>query len=328
MYYETYRKKTTRSRRGGRRSFGGWLAQGLLKLAVLVLVLAIAGAALLYALPPALFMVEPPGNDLALTDGLPGRCINVLLLGADLLRDSVQRSDSITIASIGYGRVCLTSVLRDTTVDIPGHGSRKVNAAFAYGGPELMMKTLNLNFGLNIMHYAQVDFVSIVELIDAIGGVTLDITDAERARLNSTLRGMGKIFRPLGYTAHEVTQYGENVHLDGLQALAYARIRKIDSDFRRAGRQRKLLNAMLKQLRSQLWNPAVWVRVGKVALSAVKTNMSVLQLVSLGEKALLAGTTEQLRLRVDGSFTDDGSRLSVHDRNANRDAFYRFVYEG
>ncbi|MBR7187995.1 MAG: LCP family protein [Clostridia bacterium] len=328
MYYESYQKKPRRRRpRAKRRTFGEWLAQGLLKLLALLLIAALLCAGLLYALPPGTFLVEPEGGELALTDGLPASCINVLLLGTDVLRSSMQRSDAVLIASVGYGKLKLTSVLRDTVVDIPGHGQGKLNAAFAYGGAELAMRTLNQTFGLNIMHYAQVDFVALVKLVDAIGGVEIDLTDAERDRLNLTLRGSGKIFAPLGYTAHEVTASGENIHLDGLQALSYARIRKIDSDFVRTSRQRKLLNAMLKKIRSSLWNPALWVRLGRAVLESVHTNMSPLQILSLGEKALLAGGAEQLRLPVDGSYTDNGSKITIDNRTANRDAFYRFVYE-
>ena len=328
MYYESYRKKPPRRQntRGRRRSFGEWLAGGLLKLVALVLVIALLLAAMLYALPPSLFMVEPEDADLALTDGLPMDCINVLLLGTDMLRDSMQRSDAIIIASLGYGKVKLTSVLRDTLVDIPGHGLGKLNAAFAYGGAELAMRTLNQNFGLNILHYAQVDFVTLVELVDAIGGVEISISESDRDRINATVLKAAGVFAPRGYVAQELTAYGENVHLDGLQALAYARIRKLDSDFMRASRQRVLLDAMLARLRSNLWNPVMWVRLGKVVLKNVNTNMSAMQILSLGEKALLTGRAEQLRLPVDGSYTDDGSKLTVNDRTANRDAFIRFVY--
>ena len=329
MYYEPYRgnkKKKKKAARKKRLPFGQWLLQGLLKLFAAVLVIAILGAALLYALPPAAFMVERDDADLSLNDGMPGSCIHILLLGTDMLSHNTQRSDSIIIASVGYGKLRLTSILRDTVVDIPGHGKGKLNAAFAYGGPELMMKTLNQNFGLNIMYYAHVDFVALVQVVDAIGGVEIDLTEAERERLNATQLDVKKIFAPLGYTPKEVTQTGESVHLDGLQALAYARIRKIDSDFVRAGRQRKLLNAMLKKLRGNLWNPFLLGRLIKTGFSAVDTNMSPVLVLSLGEKALMAGQAEQLRLPVDGTYTDDGSKLTVNDYTANRDAFYRFVY--
>lgn len=189
------------------------------------------------------------------------------------------------------------------------------------------MRTINQNFGLNLMHYAQVDYVALVRVIDALGGVDIDLTEAERQRLNTAMLKLKSVFAPLGYVAEEVTTYGSNVHLNGLQALSYARIRKIDSDFVRTSRQRNLLNAIVKKIKSSLWNPALLIRLMRTVMANVHTNMSALQILSLGEKALLAGDGAQLRLPVDGSYTDDGSKLTVNDFNANRSAFTRFVYE-
>ncbi|MBR1560997.1 MAG: LCP family protein [Clostridia bacterium] len=328
MYYESYQKKRKQPpRKRKRRSFGEWLGQGLLKLVALALTVALLSAALIYALPPALFAVEPDDMNLALTDGLPATRLNVLLLGVDDLRDGAQRSDAIMIASVGYGAFKLTSVMRDTLVDIPGHDRNRLNAAYAYGGLELVMRTINQNFGLNLMHYAQVDYVALVRVIDALGGVDIDLTEAERQRLNTAMLKLKSVFAPLGYVAEEVTTYGSNVHLNGLQALSYARIRKIDSDFVRTSRQRNLLNAIVKKIKSSLWNPALLIRLMRTVMANVHTNMSALQILSLGEKALLAGDGAQLRLPVDGSYTDDGSKLTVNDFNANRSAFTRFVYE-
>ncbi len=327
MYYDDYKKRQKKQKRGRkRRSFGEWLGQGILKLVALVLAVLLISVGLIYALPPSLFMVEPEGVNLALMDGLPTGCLNVLLLGTDDLRDGAQRSDAMIIASIGYGKFRLTSLMRDTVVDIPGHGQNKLNAAFAFGGPELAMRTVNQNFGLNIMHYAQVDYVALVRVIDALGGVELNITDAEQARLNVAMLKVRSVFQPLGYTAHELTQYGEDIHLDGLQALSYARLRKIDSDFMRTSRQRTLLNAIAKKLRDNLWNPVLLYRLVRVVMDNVHTNMSALQILSLGEKALLAGECEQLRLPVDGSYEDDGSKLTIVNMNANRGAFMEFAY--
>jgi len=327
MYYEEYRRRPKRRRRRrDRRPAGGCLTALLLRLLALIVVLAALAAGLLYALPPSLFSVEPDDSRLSLTDGLPANRVNILLLGTDLLRQSSQRSDSILIASVGYDSLKLTSVLRDTLVEIPGHGRGKLNAAYAYGGPELVMRALNENFRLNIMHYIAADFVSLVRIVDAIGGVDIDITDAERTQINANVLSVRKAFRPLGYTAAELVQSGDATHLTGLQALGYARIRKIDSDFKRTYRQRTLLNAMLGKIRSNLWNPVMLYRLGKAILQSTRTNMSPVQLISLGEKALVAGRAQQLRLPVDGSFTDNGSSLKITDWQANIGEFQSFVY--
>ena len=326
MYYEPYRRKKPAPRKR-RRSFGAWLMGGLAKLILLLLAALIIGAGVLYALPPALFAVEPEGGaELSPTDGLPASRCNVLLLGVDVLNDSLQRSDTMIIASVGYNALKLTSVLRDTKLEIPGHGSNRLNAAYAYGGPALVMKTLNQSFGLNLMHYAVVDFVSLVKLVDAIGGVDIDITEAEMSQINKNVWDARRIFQPLGYTAEKLTRYGEGTHLTGMQALGYARIRKIDSDFTRAKRQRALLDAMVARVRRNAWNPTLWVDLLRTLPQVIQTNMPPVQLLSLAEKAVLAGDAAQLRLPVEGSYEDNGSTLRVTDFAANNRAFMEFAY--
>ncbi|MBQ8110632.1 MAG: LCP family protein [Clostridia bacterium] len=329
MYYEEpYRKRTKNPRTGRRRrSFGGWLIGLCLRLIALLLALFVLGAGLLYALPVSLFMVEPEGVELSLADNLPDSRANILLLGLDALRESRQRSDTMVVASVGYGVLKLTSALRDTLVDIPGYGTGKLNAAYARGGAELVMRTLNETYSLNIMHYLAVDFTALVSVVDAIGGVEVPVTEAEADLINRTMDGDRARFEPLGYSAPALSQSGENIHLNGVQALYFARIRKLDDDFQRTRRQRALLSAMLKKIRGSLWNPAMLVRLGKALAGSVDTNMSVVQLLSLGEKALLAGAPETQRLPVDGSYTDDGSSLRIDDRQKNADAFRAFVYD-
>ena len=334
MYYEEpYRnnrrnadpRRSRRSRRR-KRSFGGALARLLGRLLALLVVLALAAAAILYALPVSLFAVEPEGVELSLTADLPDDRANILLLGLDALRESRQRSDTVIIASVGYGSLTLTSVMRDTLVDIPGHGPGKLNAAYANGGPELVMRALNEALELNILHYVAVDFAALVSVVDALGGVEVAVTEQEAALINQTMDADRHKFEPLGYSAPPLAYGGERVHLNGVQALYFARIRKQDSDFQRTRRQRALLAAMREKLRASLWNPVVLIRLGKALTGAIDTNMSVVQLLSLGEKALLADAPEAYRLPVDDSFTDDGSSLRIDDRQMNIDACRMNVY--
>ena len=331
MYYEEpYRKKHTRTprqRERRRRGFGAWLAGALLRLVAFALILCLLAVALLYALPVSLFAVEPEGVELSLNDTLPASRANILLLGLDISHERSQRSDAIMVASVGYGKLKLTSFQRDIIVDIPGHGSGKLNAAYSHGGPQLVMRTLNENFGLNITHYAAVDFQTLVDLVDAIGGVNLSITEGEQQVINRTLSRRRSALESRGYPTDALAQCGESVHLNGVQALAYASIRKLDSDFVRTSRQRALLGAMIAQIRANLYNPLMLVRLGRVLIRSVDTNMSIVQLLSLGEKALAAGTPEKTRLPVDGSYTDDGSSLRLDDRQQNIDAFRAFVYD-
>ena len=327
-YEEPYRKKRRRRRSHRReRSFAAWLVEGLVRLVALALILALLAAGALYALPVSLFAVEPDGASLSLTDGLPDSKLNVLLLGLDALRESRQRSDTVLVASVGYGPAKLTSVMRDTLVEIPDYGSGKLNAAYAHGGPELVMRTLNENFGMNLMYYVAVDFTALVSVVDAIGGVDVDVTEAEAELINQTMDKDRPKFEPLGYTCPPLSRSGENTHLNGIQALYFARIRKLDSDFGRTRRQRALLAAMLAKIRASLWNPALLIRLGRALIDTCDTNLSAVQLLSLGEKVLLGGAPDQLRLPADDSFTDDGSALRVDDWQKNIDAFRMFVYD-
>ena len=166
------------------------------------------------------------------------------------------------VLSVGYQSLKLASILRDTVVDIDGHGRGKINGAYAYGGAELAMRTVNQTFGLNITKYVVVDYLTIARLVDAVGGVDIVISQAEMGQINANnanYAGSTVIAEDLGYMPAPVRTYSEDgetpVHLDGLQALGYARIRKLDSDFMRTSRQRRVVQAALTALRSQLYKP-------------------------------------------------------------------------
>lgn len=326
MYYETYKKKHKKQRKS-KRSGGclGFLLKKLFKLLLLVLILALLSAALLYALPVAMMNVEPADAELSLTSNLPNSRLNVLLLGLDVLDDSSQRSDTMMIATIDYTSVKLTSIMRDTLVEIDGHGTQKINSAYSYGGPELAMRCVNETFGLNITNYVAVDFTTLVKLVDAVGGVDMEITAAELEQMNKNVGMSAWMFKPQGYDAVPMTQAGK-VHLNGLFALGYARIRKIDSDYMRTYRQRKVISAILDSSKRQLWNPLLYARLYGVLKESVQTNLSVVELISLAEKALLAGEIETMRVPEDAYCTDNGSSIRITKPQESKASLKRFLY--
>lgn len=329
-YEEPYKRKSTQKRRPRRRrqTFGAWLVGVLLRLVALALAIGLLGAGILYFLPVSLLAVEPEGVTLSPTDGLPQDTANVLILGLDATHENTRRSDSIIIASVGRGKLYLTSVLRDTLLEIPDRGPGKLNAAYAYGGPWLVARTLNERLRLNIVHYVAVDYVALVRIVDALDGVDIEISQAEMEKINADINARRDRWQALGYDAPDLVDWGANTHLNGLQALTYARIRKLDSDFVRAGRQRALLSALLTRLKGSLWNPLRVTRLAKAVLQAVDTDMTPIQLLSLGTKAIASGVTGTLRLPVDGSYTDDGSSLKITDLQPNIAAFQLAVYDG
>lgn len=332
MYFEEGRKPKRRRRRGCL----GRLIGFFFRLFVFILLLAGIAAGILYALPVSVFMIEPEA-DLSPAGDLPTNRINVLLLGVDKLSDGTQRADAIIVATVGYDAFKLSSIMRDTMVEIPGHGRQKVNAAYAHGGAELTMRTLNENFGLNLTKYAVVDFTALAGLVNAIGGVDIAITEAEQTEINKNIYNARKVFKNAGYTAQDTSEVNLDfstadqngyvtTHLDGIQALGYARIRHIDSDITRTSRQRTLLNAALKQFRKQWYNPLLLYRLGDAVLSQMDTNMNAVEVLSIGLKAVVFPEADQLRLPVGGSYNDNGSALTDVNYDKNHDAFVEFAY--
>ena len=333
MYYDTYRGKRggkRRRERGG--GCTGWLLGTLLKLIALVLVAVVLAAGVLFAIPPSFMNIEPGNAELSLTDGLPSDRVNVLLLGVDFLEDGQQRSDAMMIASVGYNSVRLVSVLRDTLVEIPGYGEHKLNSAYSYGGAEMAMRVVNETFKLNITNYIAVDFSTMVDLVDAIGGVDVEIEDKELEHLNKYAYDTFKKINAVNpekyghYINSQPYTQGGTLHLNGLFATGYSRIRMIDSDYTRTLRQRRVLSAILEQVKSSVINPLMYARLYQVYRDSVQTNLSLAELISIGEKALVAGKIETERMPKNEYIYDDQSALHITDPQGNIIAMHNFLY--
>ena len=199
---------------------------------------------------------------------------NVALFGVDT-RDENSfsgRSDTIIIVSVDRANntVKLSSILRDSYVAIEGHKNQKITHAYMYGGAELAIKTLNQNFGMNITDYVTVNFAKVAEAIDVLGGVDLEITERERVEVNN-----------IGDDDDPDFPYIEEagmVHLNGKQAVVYARIRHIDSDVARSERQRKVLDALLVKARQI--SPTRYAEVLRTMLSLCETSLSFSEIMS------------------------------------------------
>ena len=169
------------------------------------------------------------------------------------------RADSILLMHVGFGSVRKLSVLRDTPVEIPGHGAQKINAAYAFGGAPLMIKTVEayLGNGLEINHIIEVSFEDFPDFIDALGGIDVELENCIRSNSFG-----GKRVR---------LSKGEH-HLDGEEALAFARVRKnecslAEDDRARAARQQQVMKA----IRSQILSPSTFFRLPLVSWEAPQT---------------------------------------------------------
>ncbi len=214
---------------------------------------------------------------------------NILLLGVDGSAGSSSRSDSMILVSVDFvhSKIKLTSFLRDSWVEIPSKGKKaKLNAACSYGGPQLVVDTIEYNFGVDIDHYVMVDFNMFTEIIDNLGGVDVEVTSKEAKFINNTTR-------------HTV-ESGESVHLNGAEALVYCRIRKLDSDYMRTYRQRKVITALINQAKTA--GISALISTMQEVFPLIKTDMSAAEITALAYKAglgLIAFDIEQNRVPID-----------------------------
>lgn len=168
--------------------------------------------------------------------------INILLIGQDNKSlTSRSRSDAMILCTINKEQktLTMTSFLRDLYLKIPGYYNQRLNVAYAVGGFDTLYETLNYNFGVEVDHGIGVNFTSFPTVIEAVGGVDIELTSREANHLNGQ-----------NYTWGLTS--GVN-HLNGEQALAYARIRKLDSDFSRTNRQRNVITAVIEKAKTLSW---------------------------------------------------------------------------
>ena len=178
--------------------------------------------------------------------------INILLIGCDARSKNARgRSDSMILMSINKNtkKVILTSFLRDTWVKIPGVGSQRLNAAYVFGGPKLLVKTMESNFHIRIDKYVRVNFYSFIDMIDAVDGVDIEVSEEELEYLNDYVRNENKILGKSNLDEGILPKSGKYT-LNGIQALAYARIRYVGTDFARTQRQRNVLEEIFRKARN------------------------------------------------------------------------------
>jgi LCP family protein required for cell wall assembly len=246
----------------------------------------------------------------------------VLVLGSDArVKGSKEagaggpsRSDSIMLMRVGGGHGARLSILRDTVVDIPGHGRDKINAAYAYGGAALAIKTIKNYLGIGINHVVEINFQRFPDLIDAMGGITYT-GGCVVSKINGGFRNGGYTLR-LRKGTH---------HLDGKQALALARTRHNlcnprEDDRTRAAHQQKIFAAM----RSRLTSPSAFLRLPWISWNApmtLRSDMSGPTLAGLFGGLAIGGSPPTRVLRPSGAVTtaSGGAGLTVSDAERRRE---------
>ena len=257
---------------------------------------------------------------------------SVLLIGSDSRTSGTEgRSDAMILITISdrTRTVHMTSLLRDMYVEIPGHEGNRLNAAYAYGGPELLMETINQNFGTEVYHYAVVNFEAFANLVDAVGGVELELTNEEVQWVNAYLNEYNELRGVPMETDYLDTSLSGNIHLNGAQALAYCRNRYIGTDFARTQRQRNVLSAVFRKLPAAvLTNPDGLINGLFPNLTTNLTQGECMQLALMAAK-LMTYDIVQDSLPLDGTYSNASIRgMSVLqvDFDQNRAYLRREIY--
>lgn len=206
---------------------------------------------------------------------------NIALLGVDT-RDmnslDGSRSDAIIIVSINEQTkdVNLISVYRDSYMDVQGHGLTKVTHAYAYGGPELALNTLNRNLDLDISEFVTVNFEIVADVVDLVGGIDINIDKSELSQMNKYIEDTSK---NVGRKASKITSAGKQ-HLDGIQAVTYARIRKTaGGDYKRTERMRTVLTEVFEKAKKM--DAGKLNELANKVLPQVQTNIGLSEVISL-----------------------------------------------
>lgn len=264
--------------------------------------------------------VELPKDDLGIAKEVEAKVenkkiTNIALFGVDQVGDTPGRSDSIIIATFDetHNKLKLTSIMRDSYVNIPGRGYDKINHAYAFGRDQLAIKTINQNFGLNIDNFVKINFDNMEHLVDALGGIKMEIKD----------------FEIPGVAAEGITKAGV-YNLNGKQALAYSRIRKVDGDSERTERQRKVLTEMFNKISSV--GPTELPGLMNKLLPYVQTSLSNGDILNLGLKVSKSGikNIEQQRFPLEnfskGKLINEIYYLTF-DEKTTREQIYNYIFE-
>ncbi len=270
-------------------------------------------------------------NDLSVTEIYSDAKVkNIMLFGVDAESGGASRSDAMMILSLDYdnGVIKLISLMRDSYLSIPGYGMDKLTHAFAYGGPELAVQTVNENFGLDITDYMAVNFSEMAAIIDAVGGVTVDVSEAE---MNEVNKYIGEYGRTYGVEVRLIESPGTQL-LDGVQAMTYGRIRKngTGDDWGRVERQSIVLRAIFDRVQEASLREKY--KILQEMLPNVTTSLSKKDILVIFKDMLLSGISMDMEhVRFPGDEELEGEKIGgvyyiTFDIDAVSEELYRYIY--
>jgi transcriptional regulator, lytR family len=256
---------------------------------------------------------------------------NIALFGIDTRQGESSRSDAVMVLTVDRKRnkMKATSLLRDSLVTIQGRADKeKLAHAYAYGGPQLAIRTINENFGLNIRDYVTVDFDSMAKIVDAVGGVVIDVKENE---LESTNRSIQEYCSYYDVEPTYVNTPGEQL-LNGMQACGYSRVRYdgVGDDRQRTDRQRRVIEQVFNKVKKM--NPLEYPGLANKIVPLLETSMSTSQILGLGTSVLMSGAAEfeqaRFPMNVDlepGNY--NGASVILFDAETTKQKLHDFLFE-
>ncbi|MGL5354343.1 MAG: LCP family protein [Clostridium sp.] len=253
---------------------------------------------------------------------------NILLIGADGRGENdTPKSDSIIIATLDNNnkKIKLTSLYRDTLVNIPGYGQQRINASYELGGTKLLIETIKQTYDIKIDKYLTIDFKGFEAIIDQIGGIEVDVKDYQLTELNKY------IGESTGGNDCPVTKTGIQT-LNGKQALSYSRIRKgVGDDYARTERQREVLFQVAEKLKTT--NPTKYFGIMKSMLNYIDMNFEPIEALNMAYTIYKFPTlvTEQMSIPVQDITVDKKiaglGDVLVMDKFENTRILHGFIFE-
>lgn len=271
----------------------------------------------------------PSGNELINDENIK----TILIVGVDSREDNFEgRSDSMILVSVNSAanRILMTSFLRDIYVSIPDTGSDRLNAAYAYGGTDLLEKTIESNFGIPVDNTIVINFYFVRDFVDAVGGVDVELTAEEIEVLNGYLISQNDDFGKV-LSADTLPVEAGTYTLNGNQALAYSRIRYIGTDFARTGRQRNVMSLCMDKVK-QMGLREIMV-LAKNFLPRVGTDLTEKDCLSLFMALMgVSGNyeTSEFLIPADGTWSNaniDGKAVLNVDFERNSVMWYELMTE-
>lgn len=276
--------------------------------------------------------IDPKVEQKLVEEGKADDAINIALFGLDSRdpKEAGSRSDSIMILSIdkAHKKIKLSSIMRDSYVNIKDHGTDKITHAYAFGGPQLAVRTLNENFDMNIKDFVTVNFFSMEKIINTLGGVQIDVKKDEIAVMNDYITELSAIE---GIHNPPYLKNPGKQSLNGMQAVAYTRDRYSGGgDFDRTERQRTILSALFDKIQSS--GPLKYPQIVSDLLPYVTTSLSQVDMIKLGTEVMSQGVKalEQERFPLDGyceGKTINSIWYLVFDKDATKDQLHKFIYD-